>query len=47
MSELRIKMSPTKVQGLINLAAPVDKKTLESFLGLANYFRDFIEGFSL
>mmetsp|Transcript_7130 Transcript_7130/g.7480 ORF Transcript_7130/g.7480 Transcript_7130/m.7480 type:complete len:1037 (-) Transcript_7130:831-3941(-) len=37
-----IKLSREKVQGLVDIVKPVSLSTLRSFLGLTNYFRDFI-----
>lgn len=41
-----IKLSESKKQGLLSLVCPIDITTLKSFIGLANYFRDFIPNFS-
>jgi hypothetical protein len=41
-----IQMSDHKKQGLMDLQAPKDKTALKSFIGLANYFRDFVPNFS-
>jgi hypothetical protein len=41
-----IAMSEAKMQGLVDLQPPKDKTTLKSFIGLANYFRDFVPNVS-
>lgn len=46
VSSKGIALSETKKQGLIDLKAPKDKVSLKSFIGLANYFRDFVPNFS-
>ncbi len=35
-----------EVAALQSIKSPTDKKALQAFLGLANYFRDFVENFS-
>jgi hypothetical protein len=47
VSEAGICLDSAKVDGLASLACPVDRSGLRSVLGLANYFRDFVPGFSL
>ena len=37
---------PGKVEVVRNFPAPASLKELKSFLGLANYYRRFIKGFS-
>ena len=39
-------MDPKKVQATIDWKAPRNVKDLRSFLGLANYYRKFIAGYS-
>jgi hypothetical protein len=46
VSSKGITLSDTKKQGLVDLQCPKDKSTLKSFIGLANYFRDFVPNFS-
>lgn len=41
-----LEPDPTKVQAVLDFPAPSNKKKLQSFLGLANYYRKFIEGFA-
>ena len=42
----KIYPSPEKIKVMINYAVPQTLK-LESFLGLAGYFRKFVENFSI
>ena len=42
----KIKMSPQKVQAILEWPTPESKEHIQSFLGLANYCRKFIKGFS-
>ncbi|XP_047263650.1 uncharacterized mitochondrial protein AtMg00860-like [Capsicum annuum] len=39
-------MDPKKVQAIVKWQAPSEVKELRSFLGLANYYRKFIAGYS-
>ncbi|XP_069143484.1 uncharacterized mitochondrial protein AtMg00860-like [Solanum lycopersicum] len=39
-------MDPKKVQDIVDWQAPRHVKDLRSFLGLANYYRKFIAGYS-
>jgi hypothetical protein len=41
-----ISMDPSKVQDMLSWKAPMSVGDLRSFLGLAGYYRRFIEGFS-
>jgi len=38
-------MDPKKVSSILEWPVPTDIKQLQSFLGLANYYRRFIPGF--
>jgi hypothetical protein len=39
-------MDPSKVQDVLSWKAPTSVSDIQSFLGLAGYYRKFIEGFS-
>ena len=38
--------NPSKIQEVQRWATPADRKQLESFLGLANYYREYVNGFA-
>ena len=38
--------NPAKIQEVQGWATPADRKQLESFLGLANYYREYVKGFA-
>jgi deoxyuridine 5'-triphosphate nucleotidohydrolase len=42
-----VKMDPTKIKVISKWKEPRNKKELQSFLGFANYYRKFIEGYGL
>ena len=42
ISEKGLKMSEKKIRSVLDFPKPVIAKHLKSFLGLVNYFRDFI-----
>ena len=41
-----LKMSNSKVQSVVDFSTPTLSKQLKSFLGMANYFRDFVRNHS-
>jgi hypothetical protein len=41
-----IKPLPTKVEAIINLAAPTSQKAVRSFLGMTGYYRDHIPNYA-
>ena len=42
-----IKMEEEKVKGVLEWPTPKSVKDVQKFLGLANYYRRFIEGFAM
>ena len=42
----RIKMKEEKVKGVLDWLTPKYIKDVQKFLGLANYYHQFIEGFT-
>ena len=47
IDEKGMRFSEEKIRKVIDFAVPITPKQLKAFLGLANYFRDHIEGFSI
>ncbi|KAM4697828.1 carboxypeptidase O-like [Rhinophrynus dorsalis] len=41
-----IKMDPRKITAIFNWPSPTDKKTIQRFIGFANFYHRFIQGFS-
>ena len=46
ISQEGIAVNPNKVQSVIEWKAPKNVKEIRGFLGMAGYYRRFIEGFS-
>ena len=46
LSEEGLKMSQLKIQSVLDFPIPVVSKQLKSFLGIVNYFRDFVRNAS-
>jgi hypothetical protein len=46
ISHNNIKMAPKKVESITQWPTPKNKKQVQKFLGLANYYRRFIKGFA-
>ena len=42
---LHMAVDPKKVADILNWKAPTDARGIKSFIGLAGYYRQFIEGF--
>jgi hypothetical protein len=47
INEKGMKFSEEKIRKVIDFAVPITPKQLQGFLGLANYFRDHIDSFSI
>jgi hypothetical protein len=45
MSKGGISVDPSKIQDVLSWNAPMSVSDIQSFLGLASYYRRFIEGF--
>ena len=46
MSEKGLQISRTKIQSVLDFPLPTVSKQLKSFLGTANYLREFVKGYS-
>ena len=42
----KVKMDPVKITGIAEWPTPTNKKEVQSFVGFANFYHRFIEGFS-
>ena len=47
VSTERIKVDPAKIEAIVNLKLPRNVKEVRSFMGLAGYYRRFVNGFSI
>ena len=43
----QVKMDPVKVKGIAKLPTPTSVKELRAFLGFRNFYKDFIDHYSL
>ena len=43
----QVKMDPVKVKGIIKWPTPTLVKELKAFLGFGNFYKDFIDHYSL
>jgi len=46
ISPKRVEMQKEKVEGVLSWPAPRNVKEVQKFLGLANYYKRFIENFA-
>ena len=46
ISEVGISMDPSKVEAMVDWARSTNVNEVRSFLGIAGYYRRFVEGFS-
>jgi len=46
ISKKGVSVDPTKVEAIVNWPRPTNITKVQSFLGIASYYRRFVEGFS-
>jgi RNase H-like domain found in reverse transcriptase len=46
VSQGKVEMDPVKVAGVMDWPVPKNRKEVQAFLGFANFYRRFVEGFS-
>ena len=46
VSQEGISVDPTKIEAIVNWLRPTNVSEVRSFLGMAGYYRRFVEGFS-
>jgi hypothetical protein len=46
ISHNKVKMDPAKITGVADWPTPTNKKEVQSFIGLINFYHQFIPGFS-
>jgi hypothetical protein len=46
VSQGKVEMDPIKAAGVMDWPVPKNHKEVQAFLGFANFYRRFVEGFS-